>query len=146
MSDLLQDALAERWLALLDTKAGGDARKAAKLAGYKRPGMQATRLLRRYAERIAQDRAARQATAQATEAEILERLTAIIRDPSHRDHLKAVELGLRVHGKLSDKAHVEEPKSALVREIGLLIEGIGGMRKGPKTLIATSLPTTGLPS
>lgn len=127
----------EAFMRFYEGEAEGNAARAAELAGYAFPKVEGPKLAKRYAGELARRAQARRAAAQPTETEALERLAAIIRNPEHREHLKAVELGLRVFGKLSDKAQVEEGKSNVLREIrGLL---------GDVAKLAGGTPRTSLP-
>jgi len=61
--------------------------------------------------------------------EVDERLAAVARDPKHKDHVKALELLARMHGKLDTKLLVGGiDRSALNKELDAMLEMLKGQR------------------
>ncbi len=54
---------------------------------------------------------------QVSAKETLELLASVARNPSHKDHLRALEIMLKVHGLLSDKLQVTVDRKQLLSEL-----------------------------
>jgi hypothetical protein len=49
--------------------------------------------------------------------ELLRHLSEIVRDPDHKDRMKAIELNAKVHGMLSEKIIHDFDRQSLMRQI-----------------------------
>jgi hypothetical protein len=119
-------------------EARGDHGVACRLAGYKlTPGTSPAHawnvLKRRNPGWIAALELELQTSMTMRGKEIDERLTALARDPSHRDHYKALELLAKMSGKLKDQVIVVS-RDQLNRELDSLIGVLKSQRE-------TELPT-----
>lgn len=110
----------KRVIAFLDVyweAAGGDCVRAAEMAGFKHPKAAGYKLRQRYSDLLGERKVARRRRLEVDEEESLQALTRIVRDATHRDHLRAIELALRVHGKLSEKIDITMDKRELAKEL-----------------------------
>jgi phage terminase small subunit len=94
-----------------------NATEAARLAGYAHPRSAAPILKRRFAKLIEQKELELAAKAKLSVEEAESILADIARTEGHKDRLKAVELVLKVNGKLSEKLNINLDKPELLKEL-----------------------------
>jgi hypothetical protein len=106
-----------------------DGTKAAAMAGYRHPQKAASRLKAKWPDLVqhAEDTYRERMVMSAREVD--ERLAAVARDPKHKDHVKALELLARMHGKLETKLLVGGiDRSTLNKEIDALLDTLKSQR------------------
>lgn len=107
---------------------------ACKKAGYGRGRWQASKMERLWGQEIAGARV-EGAKAIKLSAEEAEQIAAeIARDPTHRDRLKATEMFLRMHGKLSDKLQVTVDRATLNKQLDELIATMAAARAAERAV------------
>lgn len=94
-----------------------DPTKAARLVGYKHPNTQGPRLLKKLPDVADAAKVAWLDTCGVKPEELLLHLSEIVRDPDHKDRMKAIELNAKVHGMLSEKIIHDFDRQSLMRQI-----------------------------
>jgi len=114
---------------VLSGKAAMNGSAAAAEVGYKHPASAAHRLKRLWPDLYQQAEDRWRASMVMQPREVDERLAAVARDPKHKDHVKALELLARMHGKLDTKLLVGGiDRSALNKELDAMLEMLKGQR------------------
>lgn len=88
---------------VLGTKAAMNTTAAATAVGYKHPSKAGHRVNKAWPELYEKARKKYLDSLVMSAREVDERLAAVARDPKHKDHVKALELLARMHGKLETK-------------------------------------------
>lgn len=91
--------------------------EAARMAGFSFPEISAYRLKRELRQVIEQQEVELSEKAQMPPREVVERLSTIARETSHKDHVRALELLAKIHGLLTDKIDVKVERKVLLAEI-----------------------------
>jgi hypothetical protein len=116
-------AKVKSFLAAYEGPCALDGTKAARQAGYRWPDKAASRLKAKWPELIAKAEDAFRAKMVMSAREVDERLAAVARDPKHKDHVKALELLARMHGKLETKLLVGGiDRNALNKELDAMLD------------------------
>lgn len=102
--------------------------EAARLAGYGNPRRRGHELAKKYGDLLeaAKVEALKALKMSADEAE--QGVADIARDPTHRDRIKALEMFLKMHGKLSDKLQVTVDRATLNKQLDELISTMAAAR------------------
>ena len=117
------------FLAAYEGPCGLDGTKAAAHAGYRHPSKAASRIKAAWPELVGEAEERYRAMMVMQPREIDERLAAVAREPTHKDHVKALELLARMHGKLDTKLLVGGiDRSALNKELDSMLEMLKGQR------------------
>lgn len=103
--------------------------EAARRVGYSAPRVYAVRLAQKHPQLIAEAEHEALKGLKVTVEEAEQGLAAIARDPSHRDRIKALEMFLRMHGKLSDKLTVTVDRAQLNRQLDELVQAMAAARQ-----------------
>lgn len=106
---------AARFFDVLFCSAYGNATEAARIAGFSKPEVMGAEIKRRYPEAYAKAQQRAQEELQVSLDEAMQRLTDLVRDKEHKDHYKALETALRIHGVLDSKVNVILDKGELLR-------------------------------
>ena len=77
------------------------------------------------ADLIEEKRQALSESSQVSAKETLELIAAVARTATHKDHLRALELMLKVHGLLSDKLQVTVDRKQLIGELDSQLQRLG---------------------
>jgi hypothetical protein len=110
-----------------------DATKAAQKAGYRHPQKAGSRVKGLWPELVRKAEDEYRAKMVMSAREVDERLAAVARDPKHKDHVKALELLARMHGKLETKLLVGGiDRSTLNKELDDMLEMLKQQRAGEK--------------
>jgi len=107
-----------KFIELYLTTCNGIASKAAKEAGYKAYEAMGSRLVRRLSDVIAAREVQLRETAIISARGVQERLTTLAKDPTHKDHFRALELMAKIHGLLSDKLDITISRKQLQDDVG----------------------------
>jgi phage terminase small subunit len=116
-----------------------NATEAARLAGYAHPRSAAPILKRRLRQAIEEKELALAAKAKLSVEEAESILADIARTEGHKDRLKAVELVLKVNGKLSEKLNINLDKPELLKELEIAFNSL--QNESPN-----SAPVKGIPN
>lgn len=98
-------------------EAACEATVAARLVGYKHPNTQGPRLVKKLPDVAEAARVAWVESCGVKPDELLKHLSEIVRDPDHKDRMKAIELNAKVHGMLSEKIIHDFDRQSLMRQI-----------------------------
>ena len=94
-----------------------DATAAAKLVGYRHPNTQGPKLTKKFPDVADACREAWRDACGVKPDELVMHLAEIVRDPDHKDRMKAIELNAKVHGMLTEKTVIELDRTKLLRQI-----------------------------
>lgn len=112
------------WMDFYLGESAMNAVEAAKKAGFKDPQTAGPYLLRKYSQAI-QDRIDKaHEAAVAKPPEILRIWSDTMRNPDHRDQIKASELLARAHGMLSEKLDIRVSRADLIKDLSSTVEAI----------------------
>jgi hypothetical protein len=106
---------AAKFFEVLFPLAYGNATEAARLAGFSKPESMGTEVKRRYPEAYSKAKQRAQEELQISVDEAMQRLGDLVRDREHKDHYKALETALRIHGMLDTKVSVILDKSEMLQ-------------------------------
>lgn len=105
---------------------GGEARRnataAARIAGYKHPNVQGAKLKARWPKVLEIVNKQYLESVGVKPDELVSHLAEIIRDPDHKDRMRAIEVNAKMHGMLSEKLAIELDRNSLMRQIDERIE------------------------
>lgn len=110
------------------------ASQAARLAGYKRPGVVGPMMLKKYQYVIDRVMVSLKSRLTVGVDEIMQVLAEIVRDKGHKDRLRAVELSMKAHGVLSDRVVVTQDRGQLDKELGDVIKQLAAVRHEQKDM------------
>ena len=112
------------------------------MVGYQHPRVLAVKLSQKHPQLVAEAEleALKGLKVSAEEAE--QGLASIARDPTHRDRIKALEMFLRMHGKLADKLNVVVDRSELNKQLDELIQSLAAARQAEQLLNPLHEPPT----
>jgi hypothetical protein len=100
---------------------GGEARRnataAARIAGYKHPNVMGPRLKQKYPKVLSVVDKLFLESVGVKPDELVSHLAEIIRDPEHKDRMRAIEVNAKMHGMLSEKLAIELDRNSLMRQI-----------------------------
>jgi hypothetical protein len=94
-----------------------DPTKAARVVGYRFPNTQGPRLVKKFGDVAEAARLTWIESCGVKPDELLRHLSEIVRDPDHKDRMKAIELNAKVHGMLSEKIIHDFDRQSLMRQI-----------------------------
>jgi hypothetical protein len=117
-------------------------KEAAVLAGYKDPARTGSEIKRAWPELVqkAEDEYRAKLVVSSDEAE--QALAEIIRNPDHKDRVRAVETALKLHGRLTDKLDVKLNRGELNKALDEAISALAAARREQlETRIPSSQPT-----
>jgi hypothetical protein len=114
---------------ILGKEAALNATAAASKVGYKHPSKAGHRINKAWPELYEKAKKGYLDSLVMSAREVDERLAAVARDPKHKDHVKALELLARMHGKLETKLLVGGiDRSTLNKELDAMLEALKEQR------------------
>jgi hypothetical protein len=129
------------WVAY-GTEARRNATAAARIAGYAHPNVQGAKLKARWPKVLEIVNRQYLESVGVKPDELVSHLAEIIRDPDHKDRMRAIEVNAKMHGMLSEKLSIELDRQSLMRQIDDRIERLTTLRAIevglPKALPASS--------
>jgi hypothetical protein len=99
------------------TESALDATKAARVVGYKHPATMGHRLRSKFPDVAEACEISWKEQCGIKPDELIQHLASIVRDPDHKDRMKAIELNAKIHGMLSEKIIHEFDKNTLLKQI-----------------------------
>lgn len=105
-------------------KTGLDGKEAARIAGYKWPDKAWLAIRNRYSDLLGiaeQEFLQRQMV---SDVEVDAALAHLVRNPLHRDHIKACELVAKMRGRLDTKVTVVMDRTAMLKELDIAMKAL----------------------
>lgn len=116
---------------ILAGPAAMNATAAASKVGYKHPASAGHRINKLWPQLLEKARSKYLDSLVMSAREVDERLAAVARDPKHKDHVKALELLARMHGRLETKLLVGGiDRSSLNKELDAMLDVLKKQRAG----------------
>ena len=114
----------KRFLTFFETTAQLDAVEAARMTGYTAPHQAASKLERIWFDKLEDARVRVRGKLVMDATETQQRIAAVARDITHKDHVRALELVARIHGLLSDKLDIKVSRGDVASHLGRALERI----------------------
>ena len=105
-------------------QANGNASEAARLAGYKWAGPVSSKLYKNLKTEIEKRLLELKEKAILKPEEVLEAMSEIARDKTHKDRLRALESLAKINGQLNERLNIALNRVDLIRQIEETIQGI----------------------
>jgi hypothetical protein len=114
----------KRFLAYLEGEALLDPVRAAELAGYARPPETSRKLMKTWADKVAEVESRLRSRVTLSSEQVLQRLSVVGQDVEHKDHVRALEILARIYGMMSDKLDIRVSRHDVSAHLSRALERI----------------------